>query len=186
MKRFASAVLLLCVAAAVPAAASTFIRMTTREMLAESAAVVQGEVISVGSFWDEAGMIIVTEALVQVEEVVVGDAPTVAVVRTFGGTVGGYTIEAHGFPEFRVGERLLLFVGDEQDGAARVVGYRQGQYRIGHDRTGVEVAIPTYEADEAAIVTPGGRQAAPPRPYRLDAFKDLLRAEAARVTRHAN
>jgi hypothetical protein len=186
MKRFASVVLVLCVAAAVPAAASTFIRMTTREMLAESAAVVDGEVLSVSSFWDEAGIIIVTEAVVLVREAVVGDTPGAVTVRTWGGTVGGYTIEAHGFPEFRVGERLLLFVGDEKDGWARVVGYRQGQYRIGQDRTGAEVAIPTYEAHEAAMVTPDGREGAPPRPYRLAAFKDHLRAEAARVTRHAN
>lgn len=186
MKRFASAVLLLCVALAAPVAASTFIHMTPRQMLAESIAVVDGEVLSVNSFWDEAGMIIVTEAMVQVHEAVIGDAPTVVALRTFGGTVGGYTIEAHGFPEFRVGERMLLFVGTEDEGVSRVVGYRQGMYRVGHDRNGTEVAIPTYEAAEASLVNRDGRQVAMPRPYRLDQFKSFLRAEAARVTRHAN
>jgi hypothetical protein len=187
MKRFASAVLLLCLALAVPAAASTFVRMNMRELLAESAAVVQGEVLSVNSFWNESGMVIVTEALVRVEEAVIGDAPTVVRVRTFGGTVGGFTIEAHGFPEFRVGERLLLFVGDEEDGGfARVVGYRQGQYRIGLDRAGNQVAIPTFEADHAVLIGPDGRKSAPPRPYLLEDFKGMVRDNAARVLRHAN
>jgi hypothetical protein len=48
------------------------------------------------------------------------------------------------------------------------------------------VAIPTYEAASAALVGPGGAQAAPPRPYRLEEFKTFLRAEAARTARHAN
>jgi hypothetical protein len=187
MKRFASAVLLLCLVLAAPAAASTFVKMNMRELLAESAAVVQGEVLSVNSFWNETGMVIVTEALVRVEETVIGDAPTVVRVRTFGGTVGGFTIEAHGFPEFRAGERLLLFVGDEEDGGfARVAGYRQGQYRIGHDRAGAEVAIPTFEADHAVLIGPDGRQSAPPRPYLLEDFKGMVRAQAGRVLRHAN
>ncbi|HEX5761350.1 MAG TPA: hypothetical protein VF121_19360 [Thermoanaerobaculia bacterium] len=186
MKRLASTVVLLCLALAAPAAASTFIHMSPRELIAESAAVVVGEVLTINSFWDASGQIIETEALVRVHEAVIGNSPTVAVVRTFGGTVGGYTIEAHGFPEFRPGERVLLFLSDERGGFARVVGYRLGQYRIGHDRNGAEVAIPTFEADAALVVAPGARSAAPARPYRLDEFKTLLRAEAARTARHAN
>jgi hypothetical protein len=186
MRRTARLLLLLCVLLSLPAtvSASTFIHMTPRQLIAESAAVVLGEVLTVNSYWNASGQIIETEALVRVYETVIGDAGAVAVVRTFGGTVSGYTIEAHGFPEFQVGQRVLLFLSDERDGAARVVGYRLGQYRIGHDRSGAEVAIPTYEAASAALVGPDGT--APPRPYRLEEFKTFLRAEAARTARHAN
>jgi hypothetical protein len=187
MRRTAKLLLLLCVLLSLPATvtASTFIHMTPRQLIAESAAVVLGEVLTVNSYWDASGQIIETEALVRVHETLIGDAGAVAVVRTWGGTVGGYTIEAHGFNEFQVGQRVLLFLSDERDGASRVVGYRLGQYRIGHDRNGAEVAIPTFEAASAGLVAREG-QAAPPRPYRLEEFKTFLRAEAARTARHAN
>src|SRR4029078_9100957 len=112
MKRCLSIGLLLLVAlATLPAGASTFLAMSQKEMLRQSTAVVEGRVLKVSSFWDVTGRIIQTEALVQVEETVVGEAPTIVVLRTFGGTVDGYRVEAHGFPQFNVNERLLLFVG---------------------------------------------------------------------------
>src|SRR4051794_613685 len=112
----------LLLAAAVPAAASTFLAMTQHELIAQSDAVVQGRVLKVSSFWSPSGRVIMSEALVQVEEKVRGNAPSVVKVRTFGGTVGGYTVEAHGFPKFAVDERVVLFLQNADD-TAEVTGY---------------------------------------------------------------
>jgi len=100
---------------AVPAGGSTFLHMSRAELAAKASSVVLGNVLSVESFWTKSGRIIVTEAMVEVEDAVLGEAPSVVRVRTFGGTVNGYTVEAHGFPTFAKGERVLLFL--EQDKA---------------------------------------------------------------------
>jgi len=173
---FALGLSALVLAAALPAAASTFLAATPEELVAQSDAVVQGRVLQVDSFWSPSGRLIVTEAMVQVEEAVTGRAPSVVVLRTAGGTVGGYTIQAHGFPEFKVNDRLLLFIRNGEPG--NVVGYRQGQYRIALSQ-GVEMALPTVEAG-VRLLTPDGRQAASPQPVRLDVLKDRIRDAGAR------
>ena len=181
MKRLVSIGLLL-LAVAVPMSASTFLRMTPGELVRDSAAVVQGQVLKVSSFWDSTGRVIVTEAQIQVEEKIFGNAPSVVVVRTFGGTVDGYTVDAHGFPTFRAKERLLLYLEAEKDGASRVAGYQQGQFRIVRDQAGVEMAIPAVDS-EVNVIGRDGRPAAKAQPIRLDVLKNSIRNEARQAGR---
>jgi hypothetical protein len=181
MKRLVSLGLLLALAA-MPVGASTFIKMNQKDLVRDSAAVVQGEVIQINSFWEQTGQIIVTEAMVKVEDLVFGNAPSVVVVRTAGGEVDGYYIEAHGFPVFKVGERVLLYLEPERDGHQRVTGYQQGQYRIVRDKAGVEQAVPTFE-DAGGLVGADGRPAGLQKTLPLDALKDSIRAEALRAGR---
>jgi len=181
MKRFLGLSLCaLALAVAVPASASTFIGLTTDELVATSDAIVQGEVLQVHSFWSKSGRIIVTEAIVRVTETVAGKSPSAVVLRTFGGTVEGYTVEAHGFPKFEKGQELLLFVSNQKDGTAEVNGYRQGQYRIVRDKGGVLMAVPTVE-EGVRLVTRGGQAAARPQALRLDTFKSQIQAGARRA-----
>jgi hypothetical protein len=182
MKRFVSLGLVLMVMAAIPAAASTFLKMSQKDLIRDSQAVVQGKVLQVNSFWNKAGTIIVSEAMVQVEEKILGDAPTVVFVRTLGGTVDGFTVEAHGFPEFKANERVLLFLEPEQGGASRVAGYQQGQYRLIPNKAGVEMAIPAFVGGEG-LVTRDGRAAAPAKALSLDDLKASIRSEATRLGR---
>ena len=181
MKRLVSIGLLLVLAAAIPVGASTFLMMSPSELVRDSAAVVQGQVLKVNSFWDPSGRVIMSEALVRVEEKVLGDTPSVVVVRTFGGTVGNFTVEAHGFPKFQPNERVLLYLEAEEDGASRVTGYQQGQFRIARDKAGVEIAVPAIEG--GSIITRDGRPAAKAQILRLDALKQAIRNEARRAGR---
>src|SRR5690349_8921102 len=103
MKRFAWLAVFALVLAAIPAGASTFVALTRGEMVAQSNAVVEGEVLKINSFWSPSGRLVVTEAMVRVTDTIVGEAPSVVIVKTFGGQVGGYNVEAHGFPRFGVG-----------------------------------------------------------------------------------
>lgn len=181
MKRVVVSVgLLLALAVALPAAASTFLAMNQKELLQQSEAVVQGQVLQINSFWERTGSVIVTEALVRVEEAVVGDAPSVVVVRTFGGTVDGYTVEAHGFPRFRANDRLVIFLGPEKDGAASVVGYQQGQFRVVRNQAGAEIAVPTVDGG-ANLLTTDGRPVPRAQAVPLATLKDSIRADAGRV-----
>src|SRR5688572_28195034 len=118
---------------AAPASGSTFLHMSRAELAKKASAVVVGNVLSVESFWTRSGQIIVTEAMVEVEDAILGETPSVVIVRTFGGTVNGYTVEAHGFPTFNKGERLLLFLEKDRadPGATRVLGSAWSFSKIG-------------------------------------------------------
>jgi hypothetical protein len=184
MKRLMSIGLLLLSVAAIPSGASTFLKMSQKDLVRGSAAVIQGQVLKVSSFWEPTGRIVVTEALVRVEEKIYGEAPSVVVVRTFGGTVGDFTVEAHGFPKFRANDRVLLYLEAEKDGATRVAGYQQGQFHVVR-QGGVEMAIPAT-ADDASVVTRDGQVAAPAKAIRLDLLKESIRGEARRAGRLEN
>lgn len=183
MKRWTGwAGIALAVAVAAPAGASTFVRMTPDELAAGAAAVVVGRVLDVNSFWTPSGRIIVSEAMVAVEEVLLGEAPTVAVVRTFGGTVDGFTVEAHGFPTFTAGERLLLYLeNDRVAGSHRVLGYQQGQFRVVGER-GLEMAVPTVDAG-ARLLSADGTPAPVPVPRKLADLRREIRDSARRAGR---
>jgi hypothetical protein len=177
---------LLAVGVALPARASTFAAMEMKDLVAASDAVARGRVVSVGSFWNEQHTLIVTEAVFEVEAPLVGTTPRYATLRTAGGTVDGYTVEASGFPTFRAGERALLFL--ERDDAKplgkvytrgrpegfRITGYQLGHYHVVADRDGQEIAVPA--ADPALrFRRADGRPAEPPRVRRLAGFEDEIR-----------
>jgi hypothetical protein len=163
--------------------ASTFVDMSTGDLVRESSAVVEGEVLKVESYWEPAGRIIVTEALVRVDDLVVGEAPTVVRVKTFGGTVGGYTVEAIGFPTFARGERLVLFLGPDPDpDLMRVTGYQLGQYRVRSGADGHDEAVSAVDGG-ARFLTPDGRAADRAAQLPLADLKQEIRAAAALIGR---
>lgn len=180
MKRLVSLGLLMVVAA-MPAGASTFLKMTHKDLVRDSAAVVKGQVIQVNSFWTPDGAIIVTEAMVKVDEALLGRPDSVVVVKTYGGEVNGYYIEAHGFPKFTVNEKVLLYLEAEQDGVARVAGYQQGQFRV-VEKDGIEFAVPMTD-DGSNVLSRDGRPAAQQKAVRVDALRDAIRSEAVRAGR---
>jgi hypothetical protein len=184
MKRFVSLAVLALVLAAIPAGASTFVALSRAELTAQSNAVIEGEVLKTNSFWSRSGRLVVTEVMVQVTDKIAGEAPSVVIVRTFGGQVGGYNVEAHGFPKFAVGERVILFLQNQADGTAEVTGYRQGQYRVVRE-AGVEMAIPTIEAG-VNLVRPDGQTVIRPKAERLDVLKGRIAADFERTSRMAN
>jgi len=167
---------------AVPVMASTFVAMSPGEMLQQADAVVVGQVLRVESFRDPSGRAIVSQAVIQVEETVTGDSPSVVLVQTFGGTVGSYTVVAHGFPSFTEGERVLVFLAEREDGIAEVVGYRLGQYRVLVNRLGQEIAVPTLE-EGVALLRPEGGEAVRPQALPLSTLKTMIRQEAGRLQR---
>jgi hypothetical protein len=184
VKRLLIPVLLFALAA-VPLAASTFVAMNHAQLIAESQAVVQGQVLKVHSFWDPTGRVVMSEALVRVEETILGEAPSIVRVQTFGGNVDGFIVEASGFPEFKPGERMILFLSSEKDAVTRVTGYQFGQYRVQRDKAGVEFAVPALDLG-ANVVTQDGKPFARPQAMRLDTFKERLVDTARRSGRLEN
>lgn len=164
-----------------PVDASTFIAMGTAELVSASSAIVEGEVLRVDSYWDDEGRVILSEAMVLVRDTVAGEAHSIVRVKTFGGTVDGFTVEAIGFPRFVKGERVFLFLEpDRQADMMRVAGYQQGQYRIVAGVDGVERAVSAV--DEGAELVPSAKSAVTlPQTLPLAELKELVRREAARL-----
>jgi len=161
--------------------ASTFVAMTAEELIQQSDAVVQGKVLRLDSKWDAHGRIIVTEATIQVSESIVGNAPAQIIVRTPGGKVNDYRVEALGFPQFNKGEEVVLFIKDDQSlQVNRIVGHQQGHFEVVKRLDGVTLAVPRIE-DGVSFLTPSGRSVPAPRSTELDTFKGRVRAAAARL-----
>lgn len=164
----------LMVAATVPAAASTFVAMDQEELIASSAAVVEGQILDVRSFWNEDRTVIVSEARVEVTDLVAGEAPAVVTVKTVGGEVGSYRVEAHGFPTFSSGDRVLLYLSQDGD-AFRVSGFAQGHYKIRDGAKGT-LAVPTV-GEGVRFFRKDGSLAAPARTLELGALKNQVREQ---------
>jgi len=174
-------ILLACLAVALmagPATASTFVAMDTAELVAASESVIQGEVVEVYSFWNQGGTAVMTEARVVVNEVVAGQAPAEVVVRTFGGRVGDYVLEAHGFPTFQEGQKVLLFLQRSSDQTLRVTGYRLGEFRLAAGRNGELIAHPTLEQG-VKLLRADGTPAPRPEAVSVEILKNQIRAFAA-------
>lgn len=182
MKRHV-ALLAVALFAAAPVTASTFVAMSADELVSQADAVVVGRVIDRVSAWTESGRLIYTDNMVAVDEVVFGEADATVMVRTFGGRVGDIVVEAHGFPRFEDGERVLLFLArDEEIGAVRVLGHQQGQFRVVTRLDGVTLAVPMID-EGARLLDLQGRPMAEPRSVRLGQFKARLLKKAGELGR---
>ncbi len=164
--------------AASPLAAGTFQHMGLEKLVRASNAAIEGEVLGTSSYWDAEGRIIVTEADVLVADRVFGESASVVKVKTFGGKVGNYTIQAPGFPTFEKGERLFLFVRtDEGDPSMqRVTGYQQGQFYVVNDDNNVARAESALRA--GANLIDMGQEDGLPAELSLSELKELVRAQA--------
>lgn len=182
MKRH-SALLIVALLAAAPAFASTFVAMSADELVSQTDAVVVGRVIERVSAWTESGRLIYTDNTVAVEEVVLGRAAAFVTVRTFGGQVGDVIVEAHGFPKFEDGERVLLFLTEDREvGAVRVLGYQQGQFRVVTRLDGVTLAVPMID-EGARLLDREGRPMPEPVSVRLDELKAQVLKKAGELGR---
>jgi hypothetical protein len=183
MQRTWFGIALLMLALALPARASTFVAMSQEELVEKAAAVVTGRVVEVSSFWNRQGTAILTEAVIEVDDAVLGNVASHVRVRTFGGEVGDTKIVAVGFPTFERNQKLLLFLEPEKDGFHKVLGYQQGQFRIRTDPSGREIAVPTWEADTVHVIKKDGTPARVPRAVPLEDLKFEIRETANRVVR---
>jgi hypothetical protein len=167
-----------------PVHASLFVAMTAEELIEHSEAVIQGKVIAQRSHWDEQGKMVVTDTTVHVTDTIVGVPREFETVRTLGGSVGRFHVQAIGFPQLNKGEQVILFV-QSSDGVSRIVGHQQGHFEVVERLDGVLLAVPRIE-DGAGLFTLSGEFMPAPPSTGLDTFKQRVRAEATRLGRSTN
>ena len=120
-----------CVAAALPAAATTYVPVPDQGLLAAASAVVEARVLSVEPAPVPIGRWAATDYLIEVQSVVAGEVSgRNLIVRLPGGTrADGSGVQLYGIPRFGVGEQLFLFLTPGGDGTFRVAHLMLGAFR---------------------------------------------------------
>ena len=82
--------------------------------------------------WENYGAsrLIITKVTMEVEQTLKGSAPRTLVVEVLGGTIGDQTLHVSHVPEFKVGDRDVLFLNGALHAASPVVGSDQGRFRV--------------------------------------------------------
>lgn len=136
-----AAIALAVVCAAPHANASVVTYMDTEALVRSSPVIVRGEVAAIVSRSDPDYAEIRTDVTIHVQESFRGAAAGALMnVRLLGGRVNGRESFVFGSPEFRRGERVLLFLPPTRPGFLTVTGLYQGKYRI-ESPGGTDVAV---------------------------------------------
>ncbi|HEV8584337.1 MAG TPA: Ig-like domain-containing protein [Methylomirabilota bacterium] len=177
MYRVLSAVLgLVAVLVAVaPAAATVVVPVTEADLVAQAAAVVIGRVTAIESHAH--GGRVFTNVTLAVEEMLKGDSVPTLTVRLLGGRVGDHVAWIDGSPEFRRGERVLVFLTAHRDGTPRIAHFYQGKFSIVADAaSGEDLAV---RVTPEGVHLPGGAAAPATVSRRLRHFRDAIRAQVS-------
>jgi len=126
-KRLVGLVLLLVSAGSLPILASTARRLTFDQLVQASERVVEATLAERSSKWASDGRRIYTTFTFDTGKNIAGSGPDRFTVVQPGGRVGRWAQSTHGYPTFREGDRVVLFL--EQAGPDyRVVGMSQGVF----------------------------------------------------------
>ncbi|MDX2169036.1 MAG: matrixin family metalloprotease [Deltaproteobacteria bacterium] len=130
-RRRRGAALLLLLALAAPAAATTIVPLRTRELVGTSIGAVRGQVTRIASGVEPNSGALVTYVTLLVDDVLYGPfARGELTLREMGGKVGTRRAWVEGAAEYRVGERVLVFLSTNSDGTLRTAGLAMGKYRL--------------------------------------------------------
>lgn len=113
------------------AAATTFVRMGERALVATSIGAIRGRVKRIVAAADPAAGSISTYVFIRPSQHLFGDLPTGTIVlREPGGSAGGREQRVLGSPEYHVGESVLVFLSRSPDGALHTTGLSLGKFTL--------------------------------------------------------
>ncbi|MFA5908551.1 MAG: hypothetical protein WC815_07235 [Vicinamibacterales bacterium] len=102
------------------------------QLTERAAAIVVSTVTSRRAEWEHFGAsrLIITKVTIEVEQSLKGSAPRTLTVDVLGGTIGDETLRVSHVPEFRVGDRDVLFLNNAPHAVSPLVGSDQGRFRV--------------------------------------------------------
>lgn len=193
LKFGATLVLAFATAVVVPSArALSVIPPTFEELVSKAEVVVDGEVGAVRSELSsyQGRPLVYTYVTIRVLDALKGTPGASIEMRMLGGTVGDFTMQVSGVPEFHVGERNLFFIEGNGTNFCPLVAVPHGFYPIAkRDTDGAEIVLrsdgePLGETAEVAAEFGEHMRAAAGmrgfgRAMTLSDFKNRIRAEVA-------
>jgi hypothetical protein len=129
-------VVILLVSTACRVGATTFILSDDGELASQSVAVITGWVTRVEPMAEGESGAVNTFVRIAPTEVVLGTLPPGDLtLREAGGDLPGQTEQVFGAAEYRVGEKVLVFLSQNTDGTLRTTGMAMGKYSVQGDQT---------------------------------------------------
>ena len=115
--------------------ATTAVLLSDEQLIASSRVILLGEVQSVKAQWDLNHENINTYVKIRISQALKGQLQNDTIVfKQLGGTVGEDSTVIFGAPEYKAGQRVLLFLDTAHDGTLRVAHLFQGKYDVADDR----------------------------------------------------
>ena len=150
-----------------------------------------GQVLSQHCEWRviEGRRSIVTLVSFGVERWHKGTSPAVVTLQFLGGTMGEITLSVLEMPQFKTGERTVLFVEGNGVAACPVIGFFHGRFSLKRDDSGREIVLmhngePLTESADASHDARINQTPAAPKPaLSHDDFSAVIRARATATPR---
>ena len=165
---------------ALPAAATTMVRYSLKELALNADAIVVGKFKTVRSVWYEEKGKIYTYLTVDVSETLKGEGRTSLTIRQLGGTVGKLVMKVTGTPTLAPEEEAVLFLHKTQAGEHLIYGLSQGMFRVVADPGGgakkvraINSSVDLLDPQTKKIVAAGGEGGADE--LSLDGFLQRVR-----------
>ncbi len=167
--------------------ATTVIPPKFDELVSRAQVIFDGEVTGLQSQWigEDAERRIVTFVTFRVNEAIKGDPGTTYSMRMLGGTVDGRTMRVTDAPEFKVGDRSLLFVENNGSQFIPLVGIQHGRFRVQKDQSGRETLLTGGGQPLADVNQLGGDEAAVAKSKAALSLNDFKTAIQGRVRQQA-
>jgi hypothetical protein len=166
---------------ALSARGTTVIPPTFDQLVNDAEFIFQGNVTDVRSQWvGEGGQRqIVTYVTFKIEDAVKGSPGTSYTIRMLGGTVGDITMAISDAPQFKVGDRDILFVEHNGTQFIPLVGIMHGRFHVEQDQSGQEVVTTNEGEPVKNAARLGKEEAASPAGANLTAadFKAAIHAK---------
>jgi hypothetical protein len=142
----------LCLGLLLPIAcfATSILRLSLEQTIAQSESIVEGDVIRNWCAWDNGHRFIWTHTEIAVRGRWKGSGGSSVIVSEPGGTLGNMNLDVAGMVRYTPGERVVVFLYRTPIGFIRTVGLAQGKLQV--DRAGRVHAV----HPQAVLVSPSG------------------------------
>ena len=150
--------------------ATTFIATDLNELTRDAQTIARGRVVAVESRWSDDHQRIETLVTLAAENYLKGALGDTVEFVVPGGRLGRYRSIVIGAPQFRTGDRLIVFLGARAPSLPHVIGLNQGLFRLVQESDGWKVTPPPIVQSSTAA-TPVVRGDPARRTMALDAFE---------------
>src|SRR5437868_3613172 len=133
--------------------ATTIVPMTDNDIMIGARVIVTGKVLNIESSFDEQQDRIYTYITVKVQQVLKGEISERRIVlKELGGQVGNRGLTIWGNPQFKRGERVLLYLDTWKDGSLRTYQMVLGKFTIVTDDASGHQYVQRGESDESTTL----------------------------------
>ena len=163
------------------ALATTVVRPLDDDMIVGARSIITGKVLQIESAIEQQDRIY-TYITVRVTEVVKGQISERRIIlKEFGGVVGDRVSVVYGNPQFKRGEKVLLYLGTHNDGSLRTYQLFLGKFSIVTDEaTGKSFAVRDTGGENVTVLTAQGQpQGDSTDRMELSSYIDMVRTKLA-------